>query len=293
MKMAFNTQKAYYKSLNKEIDQLVRQFDGIPIDLTDDTYNVSMIYNDRNKYSNIRASDNNYVKITKGYINASYILDKDYIAAQYPITGTVDHFWALVFESSSRMVVNLSGNSTYLKKKTKFNLDIILYDDNPICECRQITISNDESEKIIHHITFKTWPDHGIPTSEDFSKLMNIINVIETFEDIGSIITHCMAGVGRTGTFILIHSILKNARLNKYYDPIDIVSEMRKTRAGMIQTCDQFKFAIMYVCKQLCSRCIKEDNDEKKKLSSSCGFEFTEKLNILPNPLSISYNGYL
>ena len=99
MKMAFNTQKAYYKSLSKEIDHLVNQFDEIPIDLTDDTYNVSMIFNNRNKYSNIRASDNNYVKITEGYINASYILDKDYIAAQYPIAGTVDYFWALVFES--------------------------------------------------------------------------------------------------------------------------------------------------------------------------------------------------
>ena len=105
-----------------------------------------------------------------------------------------------------------------------------------------------------------------------------------------------MAGVGRTGTFILIHTILRNARLNRYYDPIDIVSEMRRTRANMVQTCDQFRFAIMYVCEKLCSGCFKkdkEDKEEKKKLSSSCGLEFTEKLNIFPNPLSISYDGYL
>ena len=60
-------------------------------------------------------------------------------------------------------------------------------------------------------------------------------------------VVHCKAGVGRTGTFILAHYILEQIKNNIFTNPIELVKEMRKSRAGMIQGYEQFNFAITYL----------------------------------------------
>jgi len=136
-------------------------------------------------------------------------------------------------------------------------------------------MSHNEEKKILLHIIFKTWTDFDIPTVSDFEKLMNIITA-------GPIVVHCMAGVGRTGTFILAHYLLS---IYNVENSIDIVKEMRSTRAGMIQSQEQFKFAVTYAKTVIHN----QKSRHKKKLRSSCGLEYAqEKLNLNINPLSLS-----
>ena len=260
-----------------EIENLLKEFDELPKDLTNDTYMASTIYGDRNRYTNIRSSDNNLIKISTGYINANYILNDQYIATQYPLHNTIDHFWTLVWETNSKTIINLTNDNKYLLRSSKYDIQIKLYESNPVYECRRITMSHNDETKILLHIIFKTWTDFDIPTVSDFEKLMNLIIA-------GPIIVHCMAGVGRAGTFILAHYLLSMYNVE---NPINIIKEMRSTRAGMIQSREQFKFAITYTKTVLNNK--KSKRNHKKKLRSSCGLEHAqEKLNLNINPLSLS-----
>ncbi|KAG8991207.1 hypothetical protein FRB90_001434 [Tulasnella sp. 427] len=67
----------------------------------------------------------------------------------------------------------------------------------------------------IKHIDYEGWPDHGIPTNSD--ELIHLVRVAQEINGAavpGStpprpIVCHCSAGVGRTGTFIALSSLLR------------------------------------------------------------------------------------
>ena len=163
-------------STNYNYSALLNEFKDIPMDLTDDSYSDAIIYSDRNKYQDIRASNKNWVKIKSGYINACYVLGDMYISTQYPIYNTLDHFWNLVLETGSNLIINLSGNNNYLVEAglKRSNLRIEQKENNSIYEYNHII--NDE--EIIHHINFKKWPDKGVPLIKDMVKLIDFINGI-------------------------------------------------------------------------------------------------------------------
>lgn len=66
------------------------------------------------------------------------------------------------------------------------------------------------SEKHKVFTNFQAWPDHGVPS--DPGCVLNFLHdVNKRQEDIpsaGPVVVHCSAGIGRTGTFIVIDMIL-------------------------------------------------------------------------------------
>jgi protein-tyrosine phosphatase len=69
-----------------------------------------------------------------------------------------------------------------------------------------------------HHMLYGAWPDHGIP--EDRVGLLNFIRLVDhTNKDLHGlgatadaeppVMIHCSAGIGRTGAFIAIYSLLR------------------------------------------------------------------------------------
>ena len=70
------------------------------------------------------------------------------------------------------------------------------------------------TEREIYHFHFKSWPDHGVP--QDPGAVLGFLSDVNTRQDKlvkemmnpGPIIVHCSAGIGRTGTFIVIDILL-------------------------------------------------------------------------------------
>jgi len=89
------------------------------------------------------------------------------------------------------------------------------------------------------------WPDHGVPR-EPSAVLDFLLKVNEhkaKIKDKAPTIVHCSAGIGRTGTFIVIDILLKFIDLKGIDTEIDIqttIQEIRKQRSGMIQTEEQY-----------------------------------------------------
>ena len=94
---------------------------------------------------------------------------------------------------------------------------------------------------------FTSWPDHGVP--QYATAMLSMLRRVRAHYSVeeGPMLVHCSAGVGRTGTFIVIDTMLQ--RLMHEEEMIDIyghVSLLRTQRNYMIQT-----EVCIYVCMPL------------------------------------------
>merc|ERR1719422_1584719 len=98
----------------------------------------------------------------------------------------------------------------------------------------------------VEQIQCVLWPDGGSPSST--SVLLDLIHHSnEVLDDeAGTIIVHCSAGVGRTGTFIGLYKLIQDFldKDVKILDPFETVLEMRKQRMKMVQKPMQYHYMI-------------------------------------------------
>ena len=102
---------------------------------------------------------------------------------------------------------------------------------NNIC----IFLNQGNSEHIVHHFHFLSWPDHDVPDSAE--KLALFIKAIRNQfppNNKNPIVVHCSAGVGRTGTFIAIDQLIQNMHNNDYVDIFGTAYSLRKNRPLMV-----------------------------------------------------------
>ena len=89
----------------------------------------------------------------------------------------------------------------------------------------------------VRQFHFTSWPDHGVP--QYATAMLAMVRRVQAFHlpEGGPMVVHCSAGVGRTGTFIVIYSMLE--RMKAARQMVDIyghVSLLRTQRNYMVQT---------------------------------------------------------
>ena len=93
----------------------------------------------------------------------------------------------------------------------------------------------------VRHFQFTAWPDHGVPDHPTpFLMFLRRVKALNP-SDAGPIVTHCSAGVGRTGCFITIDSMLERIRAEGSVDVYGHVTCLRAQRNYMVQTEDQVR----------------------------------------------------
>lgn len=122
------------------------------------------------------------------------------------------------------------------------------------------------------HIHYTAWPDHGVPknnSSHDYVMLHKIIEQLFEYKKVNThinVLVHCSAGVGRTGTFIMMcylynEIIINNNKSISNTDIFKAILLMRILRNNyMVQTEDQYIYIIGYMnyLKKLPGRIIME-----------------------------------
>ncbi|MQL71188.1 hypothetical protein Taro_003511, partial [Colocasia esculenta] len=178
----------------------------------------------KNRYMDVLPYDDSRVVLSSskgennsgsGYINASLITSPTgngsrFIATQGPLPNTFEDFWEMVLQYRCPVIIMLT------------------------------MVDNAKSEEAplpVLHIQYPEWPDHGVP--EDTVAVRDILKrMYHVPPDLGPIIVHCSAGIGRTGTYCAIHNAIQRILVGDMssLDLVKTITNLRSQRVGMVQT---------------------------------------------------------
>jgi len=229
----------------------------------------------KNRYRDISPYDSTRVKIRNGndedYINASHVnmqipetgITNRYIATQGPLSDTTQDFWTMVWEQKSTLIVMVTPliendfikchkywpdlNET-MKLQDDLKLTCIKQSESNIMVERKFNLMKSGKKRVITHLLYKQWPDHGVPEdSTHFHQLINTVRRCRLSMNNEPIIVHCSAGIGRTGVLILMETALCLMEQNLPVYPLELLKTMRDQRARLIQTTIQFSFVLQAI----------------------------------------------
>uniref|UniRef100_A0A915A5R2 protein-tyrosine-phosphatase n=3 Tax=Parascaris univalens TaxID=6257 RepID=A0A915A5R2_PARUN len=263
------------------------------------------------------------------YINANLIeilskeypeftgLQRRYISTQGCLPNTVNDFWMMVWQQNSRIIVMTTkeverarskccrywpskGERERYGRKQEFTVETIEEDEQSDYTMRVMQLSSslpgdDNEVRLIWHFQFLAWPDHGCPSDPrtvlNFLEKVNECEAQNCFEvPAGPIIVHCSAGIGRTGTFIVIDILLNQIKRIGTHCQLDIprtVQMVREQRSGMVQTEQQYRFLYQAVSCYVTSLNRKQDYERRER----CGSRFSNhsggtQTPVTPTPLT-------
>uniref|UniRef100_A0A672GPJ3 protein-tyrosine-phosphatase n=1 Tax=Salarias fasciatus TaxID=181472 RepID=A0A672GPJ3_SALFA len=226
----------------------------------------------KNRYNNILPYDSTRVKLSyvdddpcSDYINASYIpgerFRREYVAAQGPLPGTKDDFWKLVWEQNVQNLVMVTQCVEKGRVKCDHywppDQDPLYYGDLvvhmlsesvlPEWTIREFNICSEDQlglRRLVRQFHYTVWPDHGVP--ETTQSLIQFVRTVRDYVNrcpgSGPTVVHCSAGVGRTGTFIVLDRVLQQLDSSDTLDIYGSVFDLRLHRSHMVQTQGQYLF---------------------------------------------------
>ncbi|XP_068190464.1 tyrosine-protein phosphatase non-receptor type 13 isoform X3 [Antennarius striatus] len=232
----------------------------------------------KNRYKNVVPFDTTRVVLgtNGGYINANFIKmpvkdeSYEYIACQGPLPTTLCDFWQMVLEQKSNVIAMMTreveggkvkcqrywpdtpGAAEMVDDRLLITLVRDQHLDNFVIRHIEVKDVQTDEVQLVTHLNYTGWPDHGTPTQPE--QLLTFISYMRHVHRSGPIITHCSAGIGRSGTLICIDTVLGLISKDADFDISDVVRNMRLQRQGMVQTEDQYIFCyhvILYVLRCL------------------------------------------
>ncbi|CAH1243186.1 PTPRA [Branchiostoma lanceolatum] len=260
-----------YNKRHANDDQLFKEeYETLPQKLAHSHNAFSLPENKvKNRFANILPYDRARVVLStiegqpgSDYINASFIdqgydVPNKFIASQGPRKETVSDFWRMVWEQNSATVVMVTNLAE--KSKAKCHqywpeegvgqygdvsvevTDVVRLVDFVI---RTLTVEHLQLQEFrtITQFHFTSWPDFGVPQSP--LGMMKFVKRVKMSNPVGAgpIIVHCSAGVGRTGTFIVIDTLIDMMAAEQKVDVFGCVARMRHNRSYMVQTEAQYIF---------------------------------------------------
>ncbi|XP_037539054.1 receptor-type tyrosine-protein phosphatase beta [Nematolebias whitei] len=245
----------------------------------------------KNRYNNILPYDSTRVKLSyidddpcSDYINASYIpgnnFRREYIATQGPLPGTKDDFWKMVWEQNVHNVVMVTQCVEKGRVKCDhywpFDHDPLYYGDLivqmlsesvlPEWTIREFRICSEEHlsfSRLVRQFHYTVWPDHGVP--ENTRSLIQFVRTVRDYINrtpgSGPTVVHCSAGVGRTGTFIILDRVLQQLDTRDTLDIYGAVFDLRLHRSHMVQTEGQYLYLHQCVWDVLRARKLRSEQE--------------------------------
>ncbi|XP_013189154.1 tyrosine-protein phosphatase corkscrew [Amyelois transitella] len=196
------------------------------------------------------------------------VKDKVYVAAQGCLPNTKDDFWRMIWQEDIRIIAMITNEYENGKKKCerywpmssceeRFG-DLLVksitethYEDYLL---REFDVCDDKNTcRTVYQFQFTAWPDHGTPSESDgvlnfiadINRRMYHIMQSKNAPEQNILCVHCSAGVGRTGTFIVLDMLIDKIKSSGFNCEIDVhstVKLVRAQRSGMVQNKSQYRF---------------------------------------------------
>ncbi|XP_069823903.1 receptor-type tyrosine-protein phosphatase eta-like [Dendropsophus ebraccatus] len=200
---------------------------------------------------------------SNGYINANYIpgckSEREYIAAQHPLPGTIRDFWHMIWEERINTIVMLSHHlenyreqeeEYWPKTKAKTFGNIValfmseqIHNDWTIRDIMVTNVKNKESLQI-RQFHFTEW--HESCDMAGRVALIQFVHSVRKYRTKNSsnspTLVHCRTGTGRTGIFIALNCLIDQLERDDKVDVYGTVHKMHLHRPLMLQTQVQYMF---------------------------------------------------
>ncbi|CAB3404952.1 unnamed protein product [Caenorhabditis bovis] len=245
-----------------------------------------------------------YVKFDKPNPPLTLIKTRSYIATQGCLESTIGDFWRMIWQENSRVIVMPTRENERREKCTRYwpelndsatFADIVVTtteeklirkelpdefkghvkEPEPdeisfIIRTFNVKKNGAPAPRIVRQLQYVSWPDHGCPfhPHDVICYLDAVDQAHKQFDkaDVkqGPVVVHCSAGIGRTGTLLILDVLLTQIKLRGRGCPIDIWRTSRHARdyrGGLVQTEQQYQFlytAIAYYMKRT------NPNDEQR-----------------------------
>ncbi|XP_018025351.1 tyrosine-protein phosphatase 99A isoform X2 [Hyalella azteca] len=216
------------------------------------------------------------------YVNANYIDGYDkaraYIGTQGPLPSTFDTFWRMVWEQRVSIIVMITNlverGRESIKKQPKLAsqclekkcdqywpkegtetyglIQVRLVQEDVLATytirkfaIRHMKVKCTKSgsvERTILQYHYTNWPDHGTPDHPLPVLAFVRISAAANPDNAGPIIVHCSAGVGRTGTYIVLDAMLRQIKSKGKLNIYGFLKHIRLQRNFLVQTEEQYMF---------------------------------------------------
>uniref|UniRef100_A0A8C7IMX5 protein-tyrosine-phosphatase n=1 Tax=Oncorhynchus kisutch TaxID=8019 RepID=A0A8C7IMX5_ONCKI len=253
----------------------------------------------------------NYIRVSSGSVRCEWP-GKVFIATQGCLQNTVVDFWKMVYQENTHVIVmttkemergrnkcvrywpDLNATKEFGKVSVK-NVEECPAQDYILREL-EVTLTgagNTQRELVryIWHYQYLSWPDHGVPNEPGgvLSFLEQVNRTQSAIPDTGPIVVHCSAGIGRTGTIIVIDILIDIINRQGLDCDIDIpktIQRVRQQRSGMVQTEAQYKFIYMAVQQYIdtAQKRLEEEQRNKTKEGEYSNIKYPQMTNARSKP---------
>ncbi|XP_072019233.1 receptor-type tyrosine-protein phosphatase mu-like [Amphiura filiformis] len=202
------------------------------------------------------------------YINAAlvpgYRKKHTYISTQMPLPTTVSDLWRLVYDYKATSIVMLNvmnnNNETYGQYWSESGSHIYggnlavdfvastMHADSIMIRKYKLYTINDgapSTSRIVQHFQFLNWfDDQGVPadSNEDLLALVTMVDEWQKKTGSGPIIVHCVDGIGCSGVYCALSTILQRLEESQTVDVFQTVKSLRMVRPHMVETPIQYNF---------------------------------------------------